>query len=366
MTELQTVEIGTDCKVVVAMSGGVDSSVAAALLKEQGFDLVGISLQLWNYSWDTDNRFGTCCSLDDLGDARRVAERVGIPFYILNLEKEFREGVVDYFVDEYLKGRTPIPCTACNKKLKFDELMHKAEVYGYDYIATGHYASVMKDSSGRYTVRRGRDASKDQSYFLFNLSQEQLSRLVFPLGDMEKKEVRGLAEKYRLNVAGKAESHEICFIPDNDYAKFIEGEVDAALFRPGNIVTADGDVLGTHKGYPAYTIGQRKGLNLGGLPEPYYVTAIDTVNNEVVVGPKNDLFREEFTVSDVTWQLDHCEAFEAEVQIRYRHQPVACVVTPLPGERARIQLEHPQPAITPGQSAVFYTDDCIVGGGWIE
>lgn len=251
MTESQAVEIGTDSKVVVAMSGGVDSSVAAALLKEQGFDLVGISLQLWNYSWDTDNRFGTCCSLDDLGDARRVAERIGIPFYILNLEKEFREGVVDYFVDEYLKGRTPIPCTACNKKLKFDELMRKAEAYGYDYIATGHYASVVKDANGRYTVRRGRDASKDQSYFLFNLSQEQLSRLVFPLGDMEKKEVRGLAEKYRLNVAGKAESHEICFIPDNDYAKFIESEVDAALFRPGNIVNADGDVLGTHKGYPA-------------------------------------------------------------------------------------------------------------------
>lgn len=366
MTEMTPVQIPTGNKVVVAMSGGVDSSVAAALMKEQGFDLVGISLQLWNYSWDTDNRFGTCCSLDDLGDARRVAERIGIPFYILNLEKEFRKEVVDYFVDEYMNGRTPIPCTACNKKLKFDELMHKAEIYGYDFIATGHYATVVQDEEGRYTVRRGRDASRDQSYFLFNLSQEQLSRLVFPLGDLEKKEVRALAEKYGLNVAGKAESHEICFIPDNDYAKFIESQVDADLFRPGNIVTAGGEVLGTHKGYPAYTIGQRKGLNLGGLPEPYYVTAIDPVNNEIVVGPKDDLFREEFTVNRVTWQLDHCSAFEAEVQIRYRHQPVECVVTPLRGGRARVQMEHPQPAVTPGQSAVFYLDDCIAGGGWIE
>ncbi len=349
------------------MSGGVDSSVVAALLKDRGYSLIGISLQLWDYSWDTDNRFGTCCSLDDLSDARRVAERVGIPFYILNLEKEFRKDVVDYFVSEYMEGRTPIPCTACNKKLKFDELMQKAEIYGYDYIATGHYASVVRDKdSGNLTVKRGLDETRDQSYFLFNLSQEQLERTFFPLGNLEKKEVRQLAEKYSLNVAGKSESHEICFIPDNDYAKFIASQVDEEKFQPGKIVNSNGDVLGQHKGYPAYTVGQRKGLNLGGLSEPYYVTSINPVNNEVTVGPKTKLFKDEFSVREVSWYLNHCEPFEALVQIRYRHKAVEAWVTPLPNGRARVNLEYPQPAISPGQAAVFYRKDCIVGGGWIE
>lgn len=353
-------------KIVVAMSGGVDSSVAAAMLKQQGHEVIGISLQLWNYSWDTDHRFGTCCSLDDLADARRVASRIGIPFYILNMEEQFKEKVVDYFVGEYLEGRTPIPCTACNKKLKFDELMHRAEEYGYDYIATGHYASIVQDASGRYTVKRGEDRNKDQSYFLFDLSQEQLARILFPLGEIDKAEVRRLAGELELNVAGKAESHEICFIPDNNYAGFIEGYVEETVFQQGDIVTREGEVLGTHRGYPGYTIGQRKGLNLGGLPEPYYVTAIDPSQNRVVVGPKSDLFRDEFTVGDVTWSLDFCEPFEAEVQIRYRHQAVPGWVTPMPGGRASVALEYPQPAITPGQAAVFYRDDCIAGGGWIE
>ncbi len=353
-------------KIVVAMSGGVDSSVAAAMLKNDGHDLIGISLQLWNYSFDTDQRFGTCCSLDDLADARRVSDKIDIPFYILNMEQQFKEKVVDYFVGEYLEGRTPIPCTACNKKLKFDELMKKAEEYGYDYIATGHYASIVRDDSGRYTVKRGRDRWKDQSYFLFDLSQEQLARIQFPLGDMEKAEVRQLAETLNLNVAGKKESHEICFIPDNNYAGFIEGYVEETVFQTGNIVKRDGTVLGEHRGYPAYTIGQRKGLNLGGLSEPYYVTGIDPVENLVVVGPKSDLFRQEFTVDNVTWSLNFCEPFEAEIQIRYRHQAVPGLVTPLPGGRASVELEYPQPAITPGQSAVFYRDDCIAGGGWIE
>jgi tRNA-specific 2-thiouridylase len=360
------IHIPKNKKIVIAMSGGVDSSVAAALLKEQGYDLIGVSLQLWNYSWDTDERFGTCCSLDDLADARRVAEKVGIPHYIVNLEKEFRKEVVDYFVSEYMQARTPIPCTACNKKLKFDELMNKAQIYGYDYVATGHYASIVQNEEGRYTVKRGKDRNKDQSYFLFNLSQEQLAQSLFPLGEMDKPEVRRLAESIGLNVAGKSESHEICFIPDNDYAGFIAGQVSEEAFQPGNIVTAKGEVLGTHKGYPAFTIGQRKGLNLGGLKEPYYVTGISSVKNEVTVGPKNDLFREEFTVSDVSWYLDHCEPFEAEVQIRYRHEAVESVVTPLPNGRAHIQMSMPQPAIAPGQSAVFYKDDGIIGGGWIE
>jgi len=363
---MEPVTINPEGKVVVAMSGGVDSSVAAALLQDQNYNLIGISLQLWNYSWDTDNRFGTCCSLDDLSDARRVAERIGIPFYILNLEKEFRKGVVDYFVSEYMSGRTPIPCTACNKKLKFDELMHKAEIYGYDYIATGHYATVMQDEEGRYTVRRGKHRGKDQSYFLFNLSQDQLARIYFPLGDMEKPEVRALAEKYGLNVAGKSESHEICFIPDNDYARFIATQVEEEAFQPGNIIDGEGKVLGEHKGYPAFTIGQRKGLHLGGMTEPYYVTGINPTKNEVTVGPKSGLFRDEFTVADVNWYLEHCEPFEAEAQIRYRHEAVPALITPLPKGRAHVHLYDPQPAIAPGQSAVFYREDCIVGGGWIE
>jgi tRNA-specific 2-thiouridylase len=274
---------------------------------------------------------------------------------------------VDYFIDEYMNGRTRIPCTACNKKLKFDELMKKAEIYGYDYIATGHYASLVRDKdSGNLTVKRGQDLSRDQSYFLFNLSQEQLERVYFPLGDMEKKEVRRLAESLGLNVAEKSESREICFIPDNDYAGFIATQVGAESFQPGRIIDKEGKVLGTHKGYPAYTIGQRKGLNLGGLTEPHYVTAINPATNEVTVGPRDHLFREEFTVSDVNWVLNFCEPFEAEVQVRYRHQAVGSVITPLPGGRARVQLNMPQPAIAPGQSAVFYREDCVVGGGWIE
>ena len=254
-----------ELKIVAAMSGGVDSSVAAALLKERGRDVVGISLQLWNYSSETDQRFGTCCSLDDLADARRVAERIGIPFYILNMEREFKEQVVDYFVSEYLQARTPIPCTICNQKLKFDELFQKAETFGYRRVATGHYASVVRDPAGRYAVRRGKDRAKDQSYFLFNLSQDQLSRLEFPLGGMDKREVRRIAVSLDLNVAQKAESHDICFIPDNDYVRFIRNQVDEESFQEGGIVDSCGKEMGKHAGFPAYTVGQRKGLKLGGL-----------------------------------------------------------------------------------------------------
>ncbi|MEE1551400.1 MAG: tRNA 2-thiouridine(34) synthase MnmA, partial [Nitrospinaceae bacterium] len=226
-------------KIVIAMSGGVDSSVAAALLKQHGRDVVGISLQLWNYSSDEVERFGTCCSLDDLGDARRVSDKIGIPFYIFNMEKEFKEEVVDYFVSEYLKARTPIPCTLCNQKLKFDHLISRAESFGYSRVATGHYAVIVKEE-GRFTIKRGRDRSRDQSYFLFNLSQGQLSRLEFPLGDTDKKEVRRLAKELSLTIADKAESREICFIPDNDYASFIAKRVNGDTFREGDIVNADG------------------------------------------------------------------------------------------------------------------------------
>jgi len=354
-------------KVVIAMSGGVDSSVAAALLKQRGREVVGISLQLWNYSADSAERFGTCCSLDDLGDARRVADRVGIPFYILNMEKEFKEEVVDYFVSEYLKARTPIPCTLCNQRLKFDHLISRAEGFGYQRVATGHYALVVNDeATGRLTIKRGRDRSRDQSYFLFNLSQEQLSRLEFPLGGTDKKEVRRMAKELGLTVADKSESREICFVPDNDYASFIENRVDDKTFREGLIVNTAGKTLGKHRGYPAFTIGQRKGLNIGGLEEPHYVTAIDPDKNEVTVGPQSDLYRSEFFVGKVNWYLPRQDTFEAQVQIRYRHSGATAKVTPLPNERVQVEFVEPQLSVTPGQSAVFYINDLIVGGGWIE
>ena len=353
-------------KIVAAMSGGVDSSVAAAILKERGREVVGISLQLWNYNRDSDSRFDTCCSLDDLADARRVAHRLAIPFYILNMEKEFREEVVDYFVDEYLKGRTPIPCTLCNQRLKFDHLFKKAEGFGFYRVATGHYAEVVSDADGRYTIRRGSDRSRDQSYFLFNLSQEQLSRLEFPLGAMEKTEVRRIAGSLGLTVAEKPESREICFIPDNDYARFLESRSGGAVFREGEIVDGSGEVLGHHRGYPAFTIGQRKGLNIGGLSEAHFVTGIDPENNRITVGPKEHLVKSEFTASKVNWCLRRDEPFRAEVQIRYRHRAAAATVFPIVGARVRVVFDEGQVALTPGQAAVFYDDDRIVGGGWIE
>ena len=352
-------------KIAIAMSGGVDSSVAASIMKERGYNAVGISLQLWNYS-ESDNRFGTCCSLDDLADARRVAEKVGIPFYILNMEKKFKEEVVDYFISEYMQARTPIPCTMCNKKLKFDEMLQKAESFGVHRVATGHYASIVKHSSGRFLVRRGRDRWKDQSYFLFNLSQDQLARLEFPLGDMDKNEVRDRARQLGLNVAEKPESHEICFIPDNDYPKFIAKQLEGTAFKQGDIVNSKGAVLGKHKGYPAFTIGQRKGLNLGGLKEPHFVTHIDPVNNRITVGPKKELQRPSCIVGQVNWCLDVADSTRADVQIRYRHPGVPATITKMDDSRVRVEFDDPQISIAPGQSAVFYQDDCVIGGGWLE
>ncbi len=354
-------------KIVIAMSGGIDSSVAAALLKEEGYDVVGISLQLWNYSSDTDNRFGTCCSLDDLSDARRVADKIGIPFYILNMEKEFRKSVVDPFISDYMNGRTPIPCTLCNSRVKFGELLIKAELLGCNQLATGHYASLVKDSKGRYAVRRGRDHIKDQSYFLFDLKQEQISRVLFPLGCMEKDEVRRLAKKFQLPVvAHKRESQEICFIPNNNYSEFLARQLGNAIFQEGPIVDASGKILGSHRGFPSYTLGQRKGLNIGGLPEPYFVTRIDPKKNEITVGPRDEILSGELYARQVNWYWLPEKNTDFHVQIRYRHQAAPAKIKALPGQRAQVVFDQPQSAISPGQAAVFYQDDVVIGGGWIE
>jgi tRNA-specific 2-thiouridylase len=353
-------------KIVVAMSGGVDSSVAAALLKERGHEVIGVSLQLWNYNSETDSRFGTCCSLDDLADARRVADRIGIPFYILNMEKEFQTEVVDRFVAEYLQGRTPIPCTLCNQRLKFDHLLARTRALGFDTVATGHYARIAVDSDGTRCVQRGLDIAKDQSYFLWGLSQEQLARLMFPLGELSKPEVRRLARELGLNVAEKDESQEICFIPDNDYRNFIAQRTNGTGTQPGPIIDSAGQTLGTHSGYTGYTVGQRKGLNIGGLTEPYFVSRIDTATNTVTAGPRQELLCAEFIAERVNWRRKPDGPVRADVQIRHRHRAAPAEIRPLPGDAAEIRFIEPQSAVAPGQAAVFFQDDGILGGGWIR
>ena len=354
-------------KIAIAMSGGVDSSVAASIIKEKGYHAVGISLQLWNYS-ESDNRFGTCCSLDDLADARRVAEKIGIPYYILNMEKKFKEEVVDYFISEYMQARTPIPCTLCNQKLKFEEMIQKAESFGVKRVATGHYASIVKHSSGKFLVRRGRDRWKDQSYFLFNLSQAQLSRLEFPLGDMDKNEVRDRARQLGLNVAEKAESHEICFIPDNDYPKFIAKQLDDYAFQQGDIVNSKGEVLGKHEGYPAFTIGQRKGLGIS-HKEPLYVVDINAKKNEVIVGNREALSIKRIYLKDLNL-LSDVKKYNDNLFIKVRSTgKLIKAKVNLDKNTAEVNLEENETGISPGQACVFYSKnkfgDKVLGGGWI-
>ncbi|MBI5750082.1 MAG: tRNA 2-thiouridine(34) synthase MnmA [Nitrospinae bacterium] len=376
-------------RVVVAMSGGVDSSTAAAILGDEGYDVIGISMQIWDYSTEShamsgaegSDKFGTCCSLNDINDARRVAEKLGIPFYILNLEEEFEKNVVDYFVSEYIKGRTPNPCVPCNQKLKFDMLLNYAIKIGASKVATGHYAKVIKEGE-RYFIKRGVDRSKDQSYFLFNLSQEQLKRAIFPLGDYTKSDIRRMAKIFGLNVAEKEESQEICFVPDNDYGNFIRKRLDAEKIEGGEIVTTDGNIIGRHKGLLFYTIGQRKGLGVS-YERPLYVSEIDLENNRLIVGESDSVVKREFIVENVNWSIPQLiTSIRALVQIRYRHNASEAEITtlsPLPtGERIKVRgnqedsntvnviFDEPQRAITPGQAAVFYNGDTLIGGGWIK
>ncbi len=370
--------------IAVAMSGGVDSSTAAALLAENNSDagsVVGLTMQLWNQrrlphlqglpEGAGGHAVGRCCSLEDVYDARRVADFLSIPYYVVNYEEQFEAGVVRPFVERYLEGETPIPCTLCNTEIKFARFLETALEIGAERIATGHYARVVRDpDSGRYRLLRGVDRSKDQSYFLFGLTQEQLARSVFPLGELRKDQVRALAREKNLPVAEKPESQEICFVPSGRYSDFIEAylaEQDRRDdCRSGELVATDGRVLGEHQGLHRYTVGQRKGLGVA-VGAPLYVVGLDRARNRVVVGSDKELWKRRFAARGVNWirPLAENEALEAEVKIRNNHPAAPARVEARAETEAFIEFHLPQRAITPGQAAVFYSGDEVLGGGWI-
>jgi tRNA-specific 2-thiouridylase len=352
-------------RIVVAMSGGVDSSVAAALLAEQGHDVIGVSMQLYDQS-EGHTSFGSCCSLDDLYDARHVANAINIPHYILNFERQFDDQVVSNFVREYASGRTPLPCAHCNSDLKFATLLDRARGFGAEAVATGHYARVERDAgAGRYVLKRGVDASKDQSYFLFSLTQDQLARAVFPVGDRPKDAVREYARRRQLPVADKPDSQEICFIPDNDYASFVSKHAPDAA-RDGVIVDARGRIVGRHAGLHRFTVGQRKGLGVS-AGAPLYVLELRPAERQVVVGPKAALERTTLTASGVNWIVEEpAGPLRVTAQIRHRHQAAPARIRSIGDGRAELVFDAPQIAITPGQAVVFYDGDVVVGGGWID
>ena len=352
-------------RIVVAMSGGVDSSVAAAQLVDAGHEVVGLSMQLYDQREGMPHSFGRCCTLDDLHDARQVASVIGIPHYVLNLERQFQATVVDNFVKEYAAGRTPIPCSHCNSDLKFSTLVNRAEGFGADIVATGHYARVDRTAQGRYRLRRGKDGQKDQSYFLFALTQEQLAHAAFPVGDMAKAEVRAYAHQRGLPVADKPDSQEICFVPDGDYARFVEERLPEAD-RGGVITDVAGRVLGRHDGVHRYTVGQRKGLRLS-TTTPLYVLEIKAESRTLVVGARAALEEQGCDVIEVNWTggVPPAGPIDVGVQIRHRHEPAAATVIPAEPGRAAVTFKVPQRAVTPGQAAVFYDGDEVVGGGWI-
>ena len=351
-------------RVVVAMSGGVDSSVAAALLAEQGHDVIGLSMQL--YDQRGTESFGTCCTLEDLHDARRVAAAIGIPHYVLNFERQFQDSVISNFVREYASGRTPLPCAHCNSDLKFSTLLDRARALGAERVATGHYARVEEAADGRWLLKRSADRDKDQSYFLFSLTQDQLARALFPVGELRKPEVRAQARRLGLNVADKPDSQEICFVPDGDYASFVARK-RPDLAQDGAIVDQAGRTLGHHSGVHRYTVGQRKGLGVS-APSPVYVLKLDAAAATVTVGPKEALQRTSLTALDVNWIAGTPPGtwLAASAQIRHRHAPGSGRARSLPGARAEFVFDEAQTAIAPGQAVVFYDGDVVLGGGWIE
>lgn len=354
-------------RVVVGMSGGVDSSVAAWLLKKQGYDVIGVTMQIWqDEEPEVQEENGGCCGLSAVDDARRVAERLEIPYYVMNFKKEFKENVMDYFVQEYIDGRTPNPCIACNRFVKWESLLKRSMDIGADYIATGHYARVEQLPNGRYALRKSATAAKDQTYALYNLTQHQLSHTLMPVGEFTKDEIREMAKEVGLVVANKPDSQEICFIPDHDYAKFIEENTDCCL-EEGNFVDKYGNILGRHKGITHYTVGQRKGLNLS-MGHPVFVTAIRPETNEVVIGENDDVFSNIVRCNKLNWMaIEGLAGGEMRVsaKIRYSHKGASCVIREIGEDMVECVFDEPQRAATPGQAVVFYDGDYVVGGGTI-
>jgi tRNA-specific 2-thiouridylase len=352
-------------RVLVGMSGGVDSSVAVWLLKEQGYEVVGVTMKVWPQ--DCMSRAeDKCCGPQAIADARGVAHALGVAHYVVDEADAFEKQVINYFTAEYQAGRTPNPCVMCNEKVKFGNLWTKAKAVGAEYIATGHYA-VVDHLEDRSVLRKGVDPRKDQSYFLFSLRQEQLRRTLFPLGGIEKSEIRAIARKLGLKVADKVDSQEICFVPGNDYKAFLKGHLGEKRFQPGGIFDKFGNRLAEHEGIEMFTIGQRKGLP-GGSPKPMYVIDIDPETRSVIVGEADDLVTEAFEIDHAQWNLPPQftgETFECTVKIRYAHPGAQATVTLQPGEKAIVRLQSPQRAVTPGQAAVCYLGDAVLGGGWI-
>ncbi len=354
--------------VMLGMSGGVDSSVAAAVLKEQDYEVVGVTMQIWpDMKEERKQTEGGCCSLSAVDDARRVADSLGISYYVLNFKDIFQEKVIDYFTNEYLKGRTPNPCIACNRFVKFEALLMKAVSMGMDFIATGHYARISYDDvNSRYLLKKSVTNKKDQTYALYTMTQDQLSKTLFPIGEFDKDKVRALAEELKLPVASKPDSQEICFVEDNDYCRYISENTDIDI-KPGYFVDTEGKRLGMHKGIVHYTVGQRKGLGIT-FGKPMFVVAIRPEDNTVVLGDGDEVFSSALTASDLNFiSINELkDEMRVTVKIRYSAKEALAVIRPLPGNKVEVKFDEPQRAVTPGQSVVFYDGDVVVGGGTID